>query len=313
MNSVTQPDVLVIGEALMDIVDTGNSATEHVGGSPANVALGLGRRGVRAALLTQLGSDPRGAHIAEHLEASGVEVLPSSFSALRTSTAVAAIGADGQAEYTFDVHWAELEMPVELHPRVLHTGSIAAFHEPGASSLRAILKRTGASEITFDPNIRPSLLGEHSDSVRVFEDTVKLATVVKMSDQDAAWLYPGLQLDEIVARVLSFGPRIAAITLGAEGAFIATAETRQRIPGVSVKAVDTIGAGDTFMASLIHSVLQHGSLGLSEAMVQQVGSMAVAAAAITVSRAGANLPWAAELPVHPAAPSGSMPSHDSAA
>lgn len=294
-------EIAVIGEALIDIIEVeGRAPEERVGGSPANVALGLGRLGARVRLLTQLGRDQRGDAIADHLRASGVELLAGSITDAPTSTALAAIAADGHAEYTFNVRWARL--PREpIAARVLHTGSIAAFLEPGASSLRGLLSRSHAEEITFDPNIRPALLGARDDVVARFEELAGLSTVVKMSDEDAAWLYPGIEVAEVIDRVLSLGPRLAAVTLGAAGAELASAHARVHVDGVRVQAVDTIGAGDTFMAALIDFVAKQGSGDLDARALERAGTAAVQAAAITVSRAGADLPWASELPAPPPA------------
>ena len=291
------PAVLVIGEALIDIVEKDSWATEHVGGSPANVALGLGRRGVATALLTQVGHDPYGQVIAGHLAASHVHVLPQSITALPTSTAVAYIAADGKADYVFDVRWGSFE-PVRTSARLIHTGSIAAFLEPGATAIQKALQQADVAEITFDPNIRPALVGDHASAVTAFERTAGLSTVVKMSDEDASWLYPHQGIDFIIDAVLDQGPRLVAITLGPEGAIIATPAQRVRVDAEAVRTVDTIGAGDTFMASLIHSVLRFGTSDLDRAKLVHIGTDAVHAAAITVSRAGANLPWAHEIDQH---------------
>ncbi|KQP67988.1 hypothetical protein ASF40_19530 [Microbacterium sp. Leaf288] len=287
-------DVLVIGEALIDIVQSGSGRTEHVGGSPANVALGLGRRGAKVGLLTHLADDPRGHTIVRHLEASNVHILAESISAATTSTAVATIGPDGQAEYDFDVMW-DVRAPDAVNPRVVHAGSIAAFLEPGATTVQDLLRHTAAKEVTFDPNIRPALIGGHTVALAVFQEMTRLGTVVKMSDEDAVWLYPELAADDVLDAVLGLGARMVAITLGSEGAIIANAEHRVRIPALPVTAVDTIGAGDTFMAALIHAVLGIGSENLDRPTLEHVGRAAVAAAAITVSRTGADLPWAHEL------------------
>lgn len=287
-------DVLVIGEALIDVVDNGTVATEHVGGSPANVALGLGRRGVSVALLTQVADDARGNAIIEHLRASGVDVLPESLAGSSTSVAAAEIDPDGHAEYAFDVHWERFEPPA-APARIVHTGSIAAFMEPGASSVLRALQQADAAEITFDPNIRPDLVGEHAATVATFEAIARLATVVKLSDQDASWLYPGLPVEAAVDAVLRLGPRLVVMTLGAAGAIMASGAGRVRVPATAVDAVDTIGAGDTFMASLIHSLLERGSADLRRHDLEEFGRAAARAAAITVSRAGADLPWKREL------------------
>ncbi|MGF6824692.1 fructokinase [Microbacterium sp. ZKA21] len=295
MTDRSEIEVLVVGEALVDIVETAGVSSEHVGGSPANVALGLGRRGVPVALLTQIAMDTRGLVIVEHLSASGVDVLPESMTASATSTARAVIGTDGQAEYDFDIAWEAFPAPVDLAPRVVHTGSIAAFLAPGAASVVGLLRSADAAVVTFDPNIRPALVVDRAGALRAYEAVAGLADVVKMSDQDAEWLHPGKSIDGVIDAVLALGPSLVAITLGSDGAVVATADHRVTIPAVSVAAVDTIGAGDTFMASLIHSVLEHGTAGLDAADLTGIGLAAAGAAAITVSRVGADLPWAEEL------------------
>nr|WP_245559131.1 carbohydrate kinase [Microbacterium indicum] len=291
---MTDSTVLVVGEALIDIVTEGGSAAEHVGGSPANVALGLGRAGVDAALLTQVGDDDRGRRIVRRIEESGSRVLPASVRPGRTSTAHATIGADGSATYAFDISWGALP-EIAAAPALLHTGSIAAFLEPGADAVLALIDRLAPAEVTFDPNIRAALVGEHAAASERFAALAERATVVKMSDEDAAWLFPGLAVDAVIDRVLTLGPRLVAVTLGADGSRIATAAERVSIAPVSVDAVDTIGAGDTFMASLIASIVAGGTGSLGSADLRRIGDRAAAAAAITVSRAGADLPWASEL------------------
>jgi fructokinase len=295
MTTSRTSDVVVIGEALIDIVESASETTEHVGGSPANVALGLGRRGVAVALLTQLGDDDRGARIAAHLEASGVEVVGESFAREATSTALARIAADGQASYVFDLAWDAFSMPASLSPRVLHTGSVAAFLSPGADSVREALRSSTAAEVTFDPNIRPALLGTHTEALAAFEETASLATVVKLSDEDAAWLYPGVAPDDVADAIHALGPRLVAVTLGGDGAIVSGSGERLTVPAARVEVVDTIGAGDTFMASLIASVHRAGSADLDRASLEEIGRSATRAAAITVARAGADLPWAHEL------------------
>lgn len=245
--------------------------------------------------MTEIAEDPRGAAIVEHLAESGVEVLRESFMLRRTSTAVVHVATDGQAGYEFDVTWSALPPLGAIEPRVLHTGSIAAFLEPGATSVRRLMRDSMAEHITFDPNIRPALVPARPSAVKAFEDTAALSTVVKMSDQDAEWLYPGVALDSVIARVFELGPQLCAITLGSDGALMASRTERVRVPAVKVAAVDTIGAGDTFMASLIHSLLNEGSGLTGKCTLERIAADAVHAAAITVSRAGANLPWVREL------------------
>jgi fructokinase len=286
--------VFVIGEALTDIVRTADEITELPGGSPANVAYGLGLLGVDTTFLTHLGDDERGRRIAARLE--GVLLAPGSLSAARTSTAAATLDVTGAATYAFDLDWSLPADSVAPPARVVHTGSIASFLSPGADRVAALVRHAAPGAIiTYDPNIRPSIIGNRDENIGRFEAMGSLATVVKLSDEDAAWLYPHLRIDEILRQVLALGARLAVVTLGGAGSILMTRETRLEVPSVPVTVVDTIGAGDTYMASLIFSLLELDPSSASEADLRQMGRRAAAAAAITVSRAGADLPTLAEV------------------
>lgn len=288
--------VLVVGEALIDIIDRfGFPPAEHVGGSPANVALGLGRLDIPVRLLTALGRDQRGARIASHLESSGVEIDPASWTLPRTSTATAHIEQDGGATYHFDIEW-QLEDTIQLNAgQSVHVGSIGCFMQPGAGRLIAWLEALPpTTRISFDPNIRTALIDGRRESVATTERISQLADTVKLSDEDAAWLYPGWTIDHVLDHLLSLGTRLAAITLGGDGAVLASAESRAAIPPCTVRVKDTIGAGDTFMAVLV-AALAAGELDTDLESLEQVGERASVAAAITVGRVGANLPTHSEL------------------
>jgi len=290
------PDVVVIGEALVDVVASPNGPIEHPGGSPMNVAYGLGRLGVATALLTSLGADARGEAIEAHLRRAGVELLPGSKSAARTAFATATLATDGSATYDFDISW-ELPALAPAHlPKVLHTGSIATFLSPGATAVRALLEQSHREcLVTYDPNIRPALLGSQADAVRIFEDLVPLTDVVKLSDEDAGWLYPGVRLEDAAERILRLGTGLAVVTRGGEGSLLATPATQLFIPAVRSTVADTIGAGDSYMAALIYGLLSRRTEGLGQDVLATIGHMASKAAAITVRRPGANPPTAAEL------------------
>ncbi len=149
-------DVVVVGEALIDIVQSADGQKEYPGGSPANVAYGLGLLDVKTGLLTAIGRDERGDAIAAHLRRAGVVLLPGSMSAGKTATATARITADGSADYTFDIDWALAPLALPYAPRILHTGSIATFLEPGASVVRSLLEQAqGGCMVTYDPQYPP--------------------------------------------------------------------------------------------------------------------------------------------------------------
>lgn len=290
------PDVVVVGEALIDAIHSQGMATEHPGGSPANVAYGLARLGVSTGFLTAIGNDDRGNVIHDHLAGAGVTLLPGSRSLGATSTATATLADDGSARYSFDLNWELSCATLENAPKLLHTGSIASFLAPGAAEVKSILQHcAGISTITYDPNIRPDLLGSHYEALAIFEDLVPLTDVVKLSDEDAAWLYPTQTPDEAGRRILKLGADLVAVTLGAEGSLLLTEDLEIRVPAVPSVVADTIGAGDSFMAAFIFGLLSGSRDGWGPDNLERIGRMAAMAAAITVRRPGANPPSSTEL------------------
>jgi fructokinase len=285
---------LVIGEALIDIVE-GTEVRELVGGSPANVAVGLARQGHEVQLLTRIGRDDRGARIAEHVAAAGAALTASSWSAGASSTARARLRPDGSAEYEFDIDWT-IEEPSLDDVALVHSGSIALFLEPGGETvLHALQRAAGSALVTIDPNIRPALVGDRRAALARFARAAASADIVKLSDEDAAWLYPGLVPEQVVAEIATLGPRVVVITRGGEGAVALGPEGIVEVDAVPVEVVDTIGAGDAYMASLISSALDDPQLLTSEAALHRALHRAAITAGITVSRAGANPPTRAEV------------------
>lgn len=286
---------LVIGEALIDIVETADGSRELVGGSPANVAVGLARQGHVARLLTRIGRDPRGERIAEHLTASGVALSDGSWTTTATSTARARLQPDGSADYVFDIHWS-IGAPDLSDATLVHTGSIALFLEPGGAAVLDALRAAGESAlVTLDPNIRPALVGEHAAALARFEQAAARADLVKLSDEDAAWLYPGLSPERVLSVIAAHGPRVVVMTRGAEGAIGLGPGGIAAVDALAVSVVDTIGAGDAYMASLVASALDEPALFESDAVFRAVLHRAAVAAGLTVARAGANPPTRAEL------------------
>ncbi|RGD62738.1 carbohydrate kinase [Kitasatospora xanthocidica] len=289
--AVTSPasPVLVIGECVADIVRTSDAPDRvHPGGSPANVAYGLARLGRPATLLTELGPDANGRLIRRHLESAGVRVRAAEVA--RTPSAVVELDGQGRARYTFDIHWTLPPTELAEPPAAIHLGSIAAVTEPGAGSVLALVERwRGHARISYDPNVRPALMGDRAGAVRRVERWVALSDLVKVSDEDLDWLYPGERPEAVAERWLALGPAVVAVTLGAEGAFARTAGGgRAEAAALPVPVADTVGAGDAFMAAFLHAHASGADLGACL-------TRAVTAAALTVARPGANPPSAAEL------------------
>lgn len=292
-------EVAVIGEALVDVVEGGET---HPGGSPMNIAVGLARLGHPTALHARIGSDAYGSLIRAHLDEAGVTLGPDTLVTGATSTAIARVDADGKASYEFDIDW-DIPAPDVAGARLVHTGSIGALREPGASAVRAALAAADPGTLrTFDPNIRPDVIGGRDDVLRRVADLAALCQVVKLSDEDAAWLAPHATLDEVLAEFAAHGARFVVVTRGSEGCLALVDGVRFALPARPVVVADTIGAGDAFMSGLLHALLRVGTDRLlaagepvPEDAVRASLETALVSAALTVARAGANPPTTAEL------------------
>ncbi len=290
-------NALVIGESLIDVVDVpGQPLQRTPGGSPFNVAIGLARLQIPTALLTCVGADFDGDLLLSALDESGVAFVGERTG--RTSTAYAELGADGSARYTFAVEWdphpvADLAGDGRLD--AVHVGSIGAFLEPGREVVDHFLDKQPSRLRSFDPNIRPALVGTRTEARARVESIARHVDVVKLSDEDASWLYPGVEVGDVISSLLALGPELVALTRGAEGSVIATRRHRLQVPAPRVRVVDTIGAGDAYMSALLGALILNdaAALGLPDLPADDlldIGAMASRAAAFVVTRAGSHPP-----------------------
>lgn len=299
---------LVIGEALIDrVTSAGGAVTEHVGGSPANVAFGLGALGHDVELATWIGSDAHGARIQEVCRSRGIALTPGSHGAQATPIAHAVLDERGSAAYTFALEWAPSAFPGPEPYGHVHVGSIGAVLEPGATEVRRFLVRVrDVATISYDPNLRPALMT--LDEARAAVAAVlPLADVVKASDEDLAWVAPGAEVEAIAAEWGVLGPAIVVVTLGSEGALLHVTRSGEqvRLPAAPTRLVDTVGAGDSFMAGLLSGFLDAGLLGdraargrLRRASLSDLTPAirrGLATAGRTVAVAGAHAPSRSEL------------------
>lgn len=305
---MTAKKLLCIGEALVDVVEQAGQTTEHVGGSLLNVSCGLARLAHDSTIQAWFADDERGQQINSAATAAGVQIAPGSTAAPRTPVAYASVDETGHAEYTFDLDW-RLPISVALagfdH---LHTGSIACTLEPGGSAVvTAVRQLREHGTVSYDPNARPALMGSPTQVLPRVEELISLSDVVKASDEDVAWLYGEVDLAAIIDRWAQLGPALIVITRGAQGALAGLAgdEDLLIVPPADVDVIDTVGAGDSFMAGLISGLVDADLLGSRQAAerlaqahwedVHPALQRAIACSAATVSRAGAYAPTRDEI------------------
>lgn len=307
--------ILCCGEALIDMVaapslDGPDGFVPHSGGAVFNTAIALGRLGARAGMLTGLSHDMFGDQLADALKASDVDTTHIIRSD-RPSTLAFVKLEDGQASYSFfDENSAGRMIRAEDMPELpsdvtaLFFGGISLASDPSASAYAALLDRQGGSRaVMIDPNIRPLFITDAEGYRRRMAAMIRQADIVKVSDEDLNWLNPApLTQAEKISAMLDTGPSVVIVTQGAEGAIATLADgTSITVPAVKTHVVDTIGAGDTFNAGFLAKLSELGlltpeALGtLDPDALRDAMTYGARVAAITVSRAGANPPWANEL------------------
>lgn len=306
-----RPLLTVIGEALIDLVPGPGPGDyrARAGGSPYNVAVGLARLGHRTALMARLADNAFGRLLREHAAAEGIDLSSAPHAPEPTTLAVVSLDAEGHASYDFyldgtaDWQWTDAELArIPPDTAVLHVGSLASWTAPGDHRIRtaaAHARAHGEALISFDPNIRPLILGGPEQARPRVEGFVGVAHLVKASREDVQWLYPRLDLEQIGARWLGLGALAVVITDGAHGAFAFRADMAPMLrPGRAVQLVDTIGAGDAFTSGLLGGLVRRGlhtprqlsrcPAGLLAATVDE----AILISALTCERIGADPPAA---------------------
>ena len=292
--------IWVCGEVLIDILPTG----PVVGGGPANTAKALARLGYDVDFIDGISSDEFGASARKELLRDGVGLDLSLASEKPTCTATVTLDSKGSASYeflidgtaTFDFNASWLPDPERLKPSVLHIGTLVTIIEPGASVLFDWAVNVGEfAPIVFDPNIRPSVMGDREKYAAAVEKWVGISAVVKVSDDDINWLYPSESLDAVANRWIASGVRCVVVTRGAHGLIGFTENGMEEVDGAKVVVVDTVGAGDTVGAIVVEGIIKNSVQGLQGHVLNEVLHKAAIAAGITCSRAGAQPPRTHEL------------------
>ena len=292
--------IWVCGEVLIDILPTG----PVVGGGPANTAKALARLGYDVDFIDGISTDAFGVSARKELVRDGVGLSLALSSDKPTSTATVTLDATGSASYeflidgtaTFDFAHSWLPDPERLKPAVLHIGTLVTIVEPASTVLHEwAIKTAEFAPIVFDPNVRTSVVGDRVKYRAAVEKWVGISSVVKLSDDDIAWLYPDEAMDEVAQRWITGGTSLVVITRGAKGIIGYTEHGFEEVAGAQVSVIDTVGAGDTVGAVLVEGIVKHSVSGLHGQVLNAVLHRAAIAAGITVSRAGAQPPRLHEL------------------
>ena len=291
--------VWVAGEVLIDLIPDRDQYLSVVGGGPANTAKALAKLGVKTYFIDGISNDEYGQMVKAELLSANVVLDYVQFSNKPTCTAKVTLSKSGSASYefviedtaTFDFSASWLPEPQNLKPSLLHIGTLATVIEPGASVLFGWTQSVAQFvPIVFDPNIRPAVLGDRDEYVKKVEKWVEISSAVKVSDEDLNWLYPGKTINEIVNKWLEVGVELVVVTLGDKGITAYRKNEQISVDAVKVVVADTVGAGDTVGAVLVESIVKSGLDKLSGEVLETMLNRAVKAAAITVSRTGANPP-----------------------
>jgi fructokinase len=296
--------VWVAGEVLIDLFPDGADHRPIVGGGPANTAKALSKLGIATQFIDGISSDAYGHMAKDELVASGVNLDYVRYSNKPTCLAIVSLSDSGSASYefvientaTFDFTSDWLPNPQTERPALLHIGTLATAIEPGASVLfdwvRSVAK---VAPIIFDPNIRPAVISDRKQYVKQVERWVSISSAVKVSDEDIRWLYPFLEIDQVVNNWLAKGPSLIVVTSGEKGLAGYRQGEKLTVDVVKVTVADTVGAGDTVGAILVEAIVKDGLDILSGVRLEMMLKRAAKAAAITVSRSGANPPTLKEI------------------
>jgi fructokinase len=291
--------VWVVGEVLIDLIPDESKHVAVVGGGPANTAKALAKLGVKTHFIDGISNDEYGQMAKAELLSANVLLDYAQYSNKPTCTAKVTLSKSGGATYefviegtaTFDFSDQWLPNPQSLKPSLLHIGTLATVIEPGASVLFKWAQGVAnLAPIVFDPNIRPAVLGNRDEYVKKVEKWVAISSAVKVSDEDLNWLYPGKAINEILNKWFEVGVELVVVTLGDKGITAYRKNEQISVDAVKVVVADTVGAGDTMGAVLVEAIINNGLDKLTGEVLKSMLNRAVKAAAITVSRTGANPP-----------------------
>jgi fructokinase len=300
------PDIITIGELLVDFVPTTSGVTlaeaetfkKAPGGAPANVAAGLAKLGVSSGFVGKVGDDAFGHYLADTLSEAGVDISCLCFSSqARTALAFVTLHADGEREFMFYRHPSAdmLLSDVDVDPdyirsaKIFHFGSISLIDEPvrSATLFAAQTAREAGLTVTYDPNLRLKLWPDSNSARSGIMLGWPFAHVIKLSEEELVFLTGEGDLERGARSLMQPGMRVLIVTQGSQGCTILTQEARYKITGFSVQAVDTTGAGDAFVAGFLKGLLENPKAEHNEHQLKEICRFANAAGALTTLERGA--------------------------
>ena len=297
--------IWVCGEVLIDLIPGADGVrVAHVGGGPANTAKALARLGHDVQFIDGISSDEYGVAARKELLDDEVKLDLALTSDKPTCLAIVSLDAnggpsyefkiDGTATFDFDLKW--LPDPSRYKPQVLHIGTLVTVIQPGADVLYDWAMQVAEfAPIVFDPNIRPSVMGDRDLYEAAVEKWAALSSVIKVSDDDMAWLYPGQKYEDVAQRWINDGAALVVVTRGSQGIIGITADGSIEVDGAKITVADTVGAGDTVGAIIVEAMIEKGILALTGDVLKATLHRAAVAAGITCSRKGAQPPYKHEL------------------
>jgi fructokinase len=297
--------IWVCGEVLIDLIPGADGVrVPHVGGGPANTAKALARLGHDVQFIDGISTDEYGVAARKELLDDEVKLDLALTSDKPTCLAIVSLDANGGASYefkidgtaTFDFDLKWLPDPSRYKPQVLHIGTLVTVIQPGADVLYDWAMQVAEfAPIVFDPNIRPSVMGDRDLYEAAVEKWAALSSVIKVSDDDMAWLYPGQKYEDVAKRWINDGAALVVVTRGSQGIIGFTCDGSVEVNGAKISVADTVGAGDTVGAIIVEAMIEKGILALTGDVLKATLHRAAVAAGITCSRKGAQPPYKHEL------------------
>jgi fructokinase len=305
--------ILCCGEALIDMLprkgaDGADVYQPFLGGSVYNTAVALGRLETPVGFFAGISNDFFGDGLVEGLKAAGVSTKHVKRKDRHTTLALVKL-VDGHARYSFinegsaDRMLEKRDIPtLPASVKALHFGSISLIPEPSGGTYEALLKKASKTRvISLDPNIRPTLITEKPKHLKRLKRLIAMADIVKISDEDVKWMTGSSDFKKVAKGWLKSGAKVVAVTQGGEGCHVFTTSVSFTLAAPKVKVADTVGAGDTFTAGFLSHLSRHKRLTkkavavLDEPSLRAAAEFAMQCAAVTVSRFGADPPWAKEV------------------